>query len=473
MATRRPFSPALVWMAVAAITLGVLVAYWPGVMRPDSFDQYEQGITGRYTDWHPAVLGWLWAVMDPWRVGPAPMFLLHLALFALGTGLLAEGLLRGGRPLAAVLVLAAALLPIPLGYLGVLMKDTTLAVALLAAFGLVGRFHLAGERLPLWAALAAAALAAFAAMLRFNAPFAVVPALLCLWPWLRAQAWPLRAAVGVAAVAAALALVPLANRAIFNPAPSGVALSPIIYDLGGITFHSGEDRFPPLGIPDFVAQNRQVCYSAFWWDNYGFGDCRAVFDRMKALAEAGEISPVALWLRAVLGDPLAYARHRIGHLNMNLRFLLPVAMEDVTFIANSANARGFVFEPNALTLMIRRAGLLQASTPLGWPAFWVAVALGWLVAAPHLAPGPARLMLVALSLSAASYAASYVVFSVASDLRYHLWTMIAVAAASGIGLAETWRAGAPAWTRLALGMLPAAAVGALGFAWRLWDLPAL
>lgn len=205
------------------------------------------------------MLAWLWGVIDPWGLGPWPLFALHLLLFAAGTGLLAEGLLRGGRPLAALLVLAAALLPIPLGYVGVLMKDTTLALALLAAFGLVGRFLLAGRRVPLWAALVAALLALFAALLRFNAPFAVVPAALCLWPCLRARSWRVQGLVGLAALAAALALAPLASQAVFRPERTHVALSPIIYALGGITARSGRDQFPDLGEPDFVARNARQC----------------------------------------------------------------------------------------------------------------------------------------------------------------------------------------------------------------------
>ncbi|MCU0887113.1 MAG: hypothetical protein MUC64_03700 [Rubritepida sp.] len=463
----------LAWLAVLAITALVGVAYAPGVMRPDSFAQYEEALSGRYTDWHPPVLAWLWGVIDPWRLGPLPLFALHLVLFAAGTGLLAEGLLRGGRPLAAALVLAAALLPIPLGYVGVLMKDTTLALALLLAFGLVGRFMLAGQRVPWPAALAAAALAMFAALLRFNAPFAVVPAALCLWPWLRGRSWRVQGMVGGAALVAGVALAPLASQALFRPERTQVSLSPIIYDLGGITAKSGRNQFPELGVPDFVAVNAQQCYTPFWWDNYAFGECHFVFERMRALAQEGRIGGVRLWLNALAAEPVAYLQHRVSHLNMNLRFLLPVAMEDVTFIANRPTDRGFQFTPNALTLAIRNAGLLQASTPLGWPAFWVAAAAGWLLLAPGLAPGPARLMLVALTLSALGYASSYIVFSVASDLRYHLWTMMATALASAIGVGALWRARVWPWRRALLAFVPAFLVAALGTAWRVWNLPAL
>lgn len=463
----------LLWIAVLGITALIGVAYAPGVMRTDSFAQYEEALSGRYTDWHPPVMAWLWGVIDPWRLGPWPLFALHLLFFAAGIGLLAEGLFRGRRTLAALLVLATALLPIPLGYTGVLLKDTTLALALLVAVGLVGRFVFTDQSVPWPAAVAASLFALFAALLRFNAPFAVVPAALCLWAWLRARSWRLQGVVGLAALTVGLALVPLASQAVFRPERTQVALSPIIFDLGGITAISGRDQFPDLGVPDFVGLNARQCYSPVWWDNYGFGNCRFVFERMRTLAEDGRINGVRLWFASVIGEPLAYARHWISHLNINLRFLLPTAVEDVTFLANSPNDRGMIFVPNALTHVIHRAGLIQASTPLGWPAFWVAVALGWLLLAPHLKDGPLRLMLVALALSALCYALGYTVFSVASDLRYHLWTMMAAALASAIGgAALRWERPLP-WRRAIFAFLPAVLVAALGMVWRALDLPAL
>ncbi|WP_158295638.1 hypothetical protein [Crenalkalicoccus roseus] len=46
----------MIWVFVASVIGFVAAACFPGVMRPDSFHQYEQAITGRYTDWHPPVM---------------------------------------------------------------------------------------------------------------------------------------------------------------------------------------------------------------------------------------------------------------------------------------------------------------------------------------------------------------------------------------------------------------------------------
>lgn len=58
---------------VAGITFAVFflwqIAYWPGGFSPDSIDQYNQAITGRYLDWHPTLHTWLFFRL--------PLFLFH------------------------------------------------------------------------------------------------------------------------------------------------------------------------------------------------------------------------------------------------------------------------------------------------------------------------------------------------------------------------------------------------------------
>lgn len=459
------------WLLVCLGAAVLAAAYYPGVMRPDSLDQYREAISGRYTDWHPPVMAWLWGWIDAGG-GPRSIFLLHLLLYAAGIGLIADGLRGGGRRLSAVLVLLAGAAPIPLGYVGVIMKDTTLMVSLLSAVGLVGRWALREEQVPATAWLGAGLLLAFGALLRFNAPFAAVPLLLCLLPrWRRAR--PLRrAALGVLALLLVLLASPIVTQAAFQPVRSDVRLSPIIYDLGGITHHSGRNHFPELGVAEFVRANSERCYSPTWWDNYYWGPCAFVFSRMGALMREGDFNPYLAWFQAVRAEPLAYLHHRLSHVNSNLRFLLPYGTSDVTFTESVPGEFGFAFTPNAVTAAIRTSGLLEASTPAGWPAAWLALSLGWLILLPALRPGPVRVMVSALALSALCYGASYLAVSVASDLRYHLWTMMAAALASAAGIGELLRLGRLPILRITLATAPVLVVSVLGMAWRVFDLPA-
>ncbi len=127
----------------------------------------------------------------------------------------------------------------------------------------------------------AIALLVFAGLLRFNAFFATLPLLVALLP----MAWwrtPLRAfAVSLISLAALVLAMPIANRLI-GADKSDVELSLVIFDLGGITKHTGIDMFPPLGLADPVAINAR-CYRPDKWDSYSsWGDplCPINFDRI-------------------------------------------------------------------------------------------------------------------------------------------------------------------------------------------------
>jgi hypothetical protein len=70
----------------------------------------------------------------------------------------------------------------------------------------------------------------------------------------------------------------------------------------------------------------------------------------------------------------------------------------------------------------------EAATPLGWPIFWTALAL-LLLPAAWKRRDPAGRLALALIVSALMLEASFLVVSISSDLRYHLWPMAASALA--------------------------------------------
>ena len=94
----------------------------------------------------------------------------------------------------------------------------------------------------------------------------------------------------------------------------------------------------------------------------------------------------------------------------------------------------------------------------------LAVALRALSAAPALPP---RRLIAPLAASALMYGLSYLGVSVAAELRYHLWTMLAAAIATVVALADLGRGSAfPRW-RLWAALAPPAIVVLLGSLWRL------
>ena len=403
-----------------------LAAYWPGLMTYDSVRQYDQALSGQYDDWHPPVFEWVWSLLLPIHTGPEPILLLQMALYWSGLALLA-GWALNQRPGLAIALMVCGLMPLSLALTCSIVKDSLLSASLLSAAGLLACSQTRGGSL---FALSGIALLLFAATLRFNAFLAGLPLLVAFLPtqWRNSRRRLFVTSV-LASVPLLLAL-PLANSAL-GAQRSGVELSLLIFDLGGITDHSGVDVFPVLPVKDPVLVNHQ-CYSAVKWDPYawwGPSPCRIGFDLIRSTLKASGQNPYQLWLTAIAAHPLAYAQHRLAHFNLNTRFLVNGQVDRPITEQSAPNPWGFQIHPNAVQATLDRAVVAQDRTPLGWPICWMAVALGVLVISSRM---PSRALIVPLALSSLLYGMGYLVLSVAAEMRYHLWTILASLVAATI-----------------------------------------
>jgi hypothetical protein len=259
--------------------------------------------------------------------------------------------------------------------------------------------------------------------------------------------------------------MPVANRLI-GVEKSGVELSLVMFDLGGITEHSGTNVFPPLRVRDPVRVNHH-CYSPVKWDPYSWWvdePCPLQFYTLRDLLKAQHRSGVPLWLGAVLAHPIAYAEHRLIHFNINSRFLVHDEIERPVQNQSAPNDWHFTVGPNRVLDAIDAVAVASASSPLGWPIWWLAVALGALILAPAVR---SRRLVVPLSLSSLLYGFGYVVFSVAAEMRYHLWTMLAAALAAVIAVADSVTGNSPTRRRLVIAAAPACLVAVACIAARL------
>jgi hypothetical protein len=97
----------------------------------------------------------------------------------------------------------------------------------------------------------------------------------------------------------------------------------------------------------------------------------------------------------------------------------------------------------------------------------MALPLALLIVAPQL---PSRRFITALSLSARLYGGAYAVVSVAPDMRYNLWTLLAatiaaIIAAAGLERGSGWRI----WAAL----VPVTLAIGLELVWWIFALPAI
>ena len=418
-------------LVAASLALASLALFWPGYAMYDTVAQYGQVLSGHYADWHPPVMARLWAVLAwllPGR-GAAPMLVVPMALYWFGLGLLAGA--AGGRTGAAVL--AVGVLPPFLGWQGVVLKDAQLVGALLGATGLVAWWRLRGRRMPVAAGAAAALLLGYAVLVRANAVFAAVPLVLMLARWPRALI--ARAAVAVLLTGAVLAVSSPINHRLLGAERSGVERTEALYDLSGIAVRAGPGAIHVGLTPAEIGGLRdRACVRPYFWDPLGDEKrCNGTVERLRRIAPGPLYRLLA---DAALHHPLAYAAHRLAHLNSTTRWLVPLWWPGAAPPVHSeANDLGLV-SPAKRAAAWQRAGGWIAETPLGWPVAWAVLAIGGVAVAARRAATPRRDLALALLVSALSLEASFAVLSIASDLRYHLWPMIATALGTVLLLGE-------------------------------------
>ncbi|MBO9670987.1 MAG: hypothetical protein J7485_10755 [Sphingobium sp.] len=434
--------------AAAVLLLVSIVAAWPGAAMFDTVRQYSQVLAGSFDDWHPPVMARLWSLLHPLADGTGPLFMLQIAAYWLGLGTLAQAL--GGRRAAAVLVIGAS--PVLLGWQAVVLKDAQLVGALSCAFGLIAWFRLRARPMTGPAVAAVILCLGYATLLRANAAFSMVPlAVLLFMPPGRRF---FRPAAIVAGIALAIVASQFVNRHLLGARDSGIARVEAVYDLAGIAVRSGD---PIYGI-DPMALTEHHCVKPLFWDPMqNREDCQL------PLAGIDHMPAGTLYLMladAAAAHPVAYATHRLAHLNATSRWLVsrnwPLAAPPAY---NEPNALGLESPSCCMLLRWQETAQHVLDTPLGWPFFWIALGICGLVQLRRIPPGPRRDLALALLASALCQEASFAILSISSDLRYHLWAMLAVALAWTM-LWSKWRWDRPATLCLAglcLVLLPALA----------------
>lgn len=426
--TRLP----LVLIGVALLlAIGSALLLWPGIAVYDTMRQYEEAVSGQIDDWHPPVMARLWELLLALHIGGSgPMLLLQLGLYWGGIGLIAAALARTGARRAGWATLLAGLSPLVVDWLGVIVKDAQMVAAMVGATGLVGWYRLQGRTLPRGVVALVVLLLGYAMLVRANAVFAVVPLALALGGWAGLRRWPARAGALLLLTLLAIGGAGVVNHSLLGAERSHVERTQAIFDLAGITHYAPLRTMPGVPETEWAEAERKGCAMPFYWDPFGDpARCGAIGSRF--FGETGPSPILRDWVVAIATHPLAYARHRLAHLNATLRIGGRYDERSATAPGDSEpNPDGLGRRGGPVTHTLQRAMAIVAETPLGSPAVWlVAVAaIGWTL--HGTARQPARDLGLALALSAILMTASFAVVSIASDLRYHLWLMAATGLAA-------------------------------------------
>lgn len=430
-------TPLILAIAVLGAAL-VFAAYWPGIMIDDARWQYQQVVDNAYEDWHPPAMAWVWRQLTTIAKGPAPMLVLQVLLYWAGFVLIATSALKRGHKRLALALVVAGFLPASLALSGTVTKDALMDGVLLCAAGmLLWRSLVRPPAARAGLALGAIALLFGAAALRFNAFFACVPLALLALPTRFTSTKPRLILSGILCTLAFLVTGP-AIAAMLQAEKTDVELSLIIFDLGGITEHSGVSQFPDLHVKDPVAVNHR-CYDPYGWDSYSdwaTKPCPLGFDPIQALIDDGDFDAKGSWVRSIASHPIAYLQHRLIHFNLSSWFLVKNGPDFTAWSQSVPNPWGYHVEENGLLTSITKVADEAAMTPLGWPIFWISIALGSLVAGLMFG---LEVEPIAIAASAFLYGAGYLVVGVATGIRYYIWTFDG----SGIALlligSELWR----------------------------------
>jgi hypothetical protein len=415
-----------IWL-IPGLALAMLAAnialHFPGVMNNDSVSQYRQAVSGQYGDWHPPVMAWLWAQMRMFGNGPAPMLVLHLALYWLGFGLVADAMRRAGHVKVALAVTLAGAFP-PFLYVNAqVVKDVGMAAAWLAAAGLLFWHRSQQRRIGVAAAVAIAVLLAYGTLVRTNAVFGLGALLVLAFAggrWLRTSR--LIAATVLAAVVA-LPAGKLLNEQLFRPKAEHAVQSLFLFDLMGVAVHTGDPKvIEPRAT--FTPQELRACYSPYWWDSLSmWGRCADRVNRPEPNMPTHPDGLASQWLRTIAAHPVAYLQHRLAHFNSALLFAVP--SKHIRFTPEYRTGDPALKPLEVVTERDVKLDIVRKN-PLVWPATWLAWAVCLLVLLRRHTDDRGVLFARVLAVSALGYSGAYLLIGVATDMRYHYWSMLAV-----------------------------------------------
>jgi hypothetical protein len=413
-------------MIGAGFALTVRVFY-PGLMTYDARYVHGAITSGKLGDWQSPVMTWLWALIDPIAPGSGSMFLFIAALYWLGFAILALAVARPS-PRLALIVPLIALTPPAFVLIGVIWRDMLFGSAWLVAAALA--YAGAGRRPAVRAPLQFAALVLFAigVLLRPNCLFAAPILLVYLvWP---ARFSLKRAAIAYVPAAIALyAMIPLVYYGMLGAERQNPLHSVFVYDLGGITYFSGENAFPTTWTP---AQSRLLttaCYSPLMWDVYWYREpCPFVMERIEKQEHLfGTPALVRAWLAAIRNHPVAYLAHR-----STVFWTFLTGDNLVVWFYDLDDSSKVVRTDDRVLMAVKTMHDALKPTPLFRMGAWLLLCMAVVVAGWRRRETPAGAFAVAVAGSAAVYVLTYWLVAVAVDFRYGYWAVLAALAGGAV-----------------------------------------
>ena len=405
-------------------------AYYPGLLSPDALSIYRQATSFSFSDWHAPMMGLLWALLDRLTHGPQGMLALLLTLYWGALFVLTVAASRINR-LIAPAMLVLGFMPFTINFAGTLWVDVLLATSWLMCSALAFSAYIRGRPISMVRAAMSWLFFLVGAWSRPNTLFAAIPLGLYLFRP-RGVSRALQRTALVAMVAAGIWCGNWVMSYLVLHAERTYPIHSIVtFDLAGISHFSGINYLPSTWSADETAKITKSCYTPQSWNEYAYGDCRFVRDRLRNEGLWGSMALWRAWIAAVSREPTAYLQHRWAHF---LYF-----MTTVEYVLHEGNDAGEIYRRvhENFGFEILREYILRATQLWMFrPIFWFALACASFVMSRHL-PERSHRFVTTLALSSLIYLATYFFVGVASNFRYAYWAVLATGAASVI-LACEW-----------------------------------
>jgi len=396
---------------------------YPGFASPDTIDQYQQALKGRYTDWHPPVMAMLWHLLNYIVKGPQIMLLLQMLLLWGACWLL---LTQRQSTKWYICIVLFAWAPFVQNFSGYIIKDSQMALSLLLAAVLMlrtGSKHLKDAK---WEIALCAILLVYGGIVRPNAPPAALPlCFLFAWVLFRDRGQLVKLAAGAGFMFFIVLCNSLQYRVVHEDDMQYPMFKLYMYDLAGIYKATSDNVFP-----SFLYQNPSfdTAYLRTHYVPATFDDIWWNADSIGVIPDGTEEVNTALktaWLNALKRHPVAYfANHADGFLyylrlkqrRINFHYYFPYACAELPGYQKGRDYCGEIpFE----------AISFQSFMPYMTPWFWFFLNFILLLFIPFVAKGMHRWLYVALCLSGIFYQLpSFFVYQTDTDFRYFYWNCI-------------------------------------------------
>jgi hypothetical protein len=422
------------WHRISASPRVVLALGWlvlaiyafPGQMTWDSFEYLDAARSGFYTDRHPPAISALWRMLELVVAGPSGMFLVQSAAFVVGAYLV---LRRSVSARCAAWVTAALCVFPPTAVpMGTIWKHSLMAGLVLLGFGMLVA---QSER----ARIGGLAALTLAIAMRPIATVAVLPLVLLVFEW-RSTSGLRRYATALVAWLAITAVALGTNWLLTDRALSRATSVRDLHDIAGVIKYTRSD-LPDGKLEELLAgtelqlhQGIQAHVRAWYrprsasvllvgeralWTLPMYGTGAVPQDQRAAIERA--------WRELVLGDPRAYARHRMQVmkrvLGLNAKERPAAVPGRVANDPEISLGVGVPIKSSVLQHSMTSAATWVAdATPLFLPWIYLVVAMLLLV--------PARRHRDLLALLASGIVAEAVLFvlAVGTDYRQSHWLVL-------------------------------------------------